>query len=395
MAYFSMLSSSTSICCLLLLHGCVGVLALPKSKCQVIHKLIAVEPEIHIPSEGGSTEMWNSNSGHFHCAGVEVTRYTVKPNALYLPSYTNANKLAYIIQGNVMFGMTIPGCSQGYDKQKNVCQKIHHFQSGDVVAFRPGEIGWIYNGGNTTFIMIAIYDVVTDDQFRTFFLGGPQNMLHGFSSKLIAEAFNIDNSLARKLRKMDLRGSITYTTGGGLHLYTSPNTTRGAKISDPLTADLFIPNVGHFKTIDAHKLPILESFQLSVSYSHLLKDVMRLPHWENSYSLIYMVKGEGEIQVSNEIGNNVFHDIVKEGQLLVVPQNFVLTEKAKSEMFEYVSFKTNANPITSDLSGKDSVIYVLPSDVLTNAFKISEEEVKKIKCGRNEKSLAKIIPKYK
>ncbi|XP_065875936.1 11S globulin seed storage protein Ana o 2.0101-like [Euphorbia lathyris] len=216
---------------------------------------------------------------------------------------------------------------------------------------------------------------------------------------------------------MDLRDSIVYTTSGGFHLSSSPTTppcpkheeqehkgpynvkggsfcninARLAKISDPSRADLFISEIGHFTTIDVQQLPILESIQLSVTYNLLLKDVMRLPHWENSHIIFYVVKGEGHIQVVDNNGKNVFDDIVKEGQFLLVPHSFFMAEQAKNEIFEYATFKTNGNPITSDLSGQSSVINHLSLEVLTNAFKINKEEAKKVKFGRNETSLVKII----
>ncbi|XP_065850966.1 11S globulin seed storage protein Ana o 2.0101-like [Euphorbia lathyris] len=148
--------------------------------------------------------------------------------------------------------------------------------------------------------------------------------------------------------------------------------TRIAKISDPSRADLFIPGVGQLTTIDVHQLSILESSQLSVTYTLLLK-------------------GKGHIQVVDDNGKNVFDDIVKEGQLLLVLHSFLMAEQAKSEIYEYFTFKTNGNPITSKLTGRNSVINCLPLEVLTNAFEINKEEAKKVKLGRNETSLVKII----
>ncbi|WCJ38326.1 11S globulin seed storage protein 1 [Euphorbia peplus] len=418
MAYSSILFVSL-LCSLLLLlllvlHSCVAMGS--KTDCQTVPHLFDMEPDIHIPNEAGSIQIWNPNNPHFQCAGVQVVKYTIQPNGLVLPYYFDADELSHIIQGNGVFGLKIPGCSQESDDKKNDCQQIHPFQTGDLVALRAGETLWSYNSGNETVIIIVLYRLTNIDHLRTFFLGGSQNILHGFSSKFISDAFNIDNELATKLQSKDLRGSIIYT-GGGLHLSNPPTSqpssrqqerkglydvveesfcninTRIAKISDPSNMDLFIPEVGHLTTINAHKLPVLESIQLSISYELLEKDVMRLPHWENNYKITYVLKGEGHVQVVDDNGKNVFDDVVKAGQILVIPPHLLVAKQGKSEIFEYIDFRTNANPVDSNLLGKSSIIHWIPLEVLTNAFRITEEDAKKMKFRREETTLAKIMPK--
>ncbi|XP_065874667.1 11S globulin seed storage protein Ana o 2.0101-like [Euphorbia lathyris] len=403
------------VCCLFfLLHSFVAISS--KTNCQVSPHLFAREPDIYIPTEAGSTEIWTSFSDEFQCIGVQVVRYTIKPNRHALPLYINADELSFIVQGKLMFGLIIPECSQELDGEKSEYHMISHLQSGDVLAYRAGETFWGYNDGNENFIATVISRTSNTDPLRMFCLGGPQNILGGLSLEFTTKAFNINNELATKLqRKIGRKHNTICVTESELHLSNSPTTqpypkhdqqegngsynvndgsscninTRIVKISDPLRADLFMPEVGHFTTIDVHQLPILESSQLSISYNFLLKDVMRLPHWENSYTIFYVMKGEGHIQIVNDSGKNVFDDIIKEGQLLPVPHSFLIAEQAKSEKFEYVTFKTNANPITSELSGRNSVINYLPLEVLENAFKINKEEAKEVKFGRKEKSLAK------
>ncbi|XP_065874175.1 11S globulin seed storage protein 1-like [Euphorbia lathyris] len=280
MAYVSYL------CCLiLLLHSCIAISS--KTNCQVITRLFAREPDIYTTRESGFVEIWDPNTDLFQCAGVQVIRFIIKPNAYILPIYANADDFSYVVQGNGIFGLIIPECSQELDGKKNECDNMFHLQSGDVLFFRTGETLWGYNSGNETLIFIAI--------------------------------------------------------------------TR-------------IPN------------------------NDLNRDVMRLPHWENTHSIMYVVKGEGHIQVVDDNGKNVFDGSLKEGQLLIVPHSFLMAEQAKSERLEYVTFKTNGNSITSDLSGQKSVINCLPLEVLISAFRINKEEAKNVKFGRKETSLVKIIP---
>ncbi|XP_065873976.1 11S globulin seed storage protein 1-like [Euphorbia lathyris] len=414
-----MMSSKTMayacVCCLFFLFLSFVAISC-EINCQVIPHLFAREPDIYIPTDAGSTEIWTSSSNEFQCAGVQVVRYTIKPNRHVLPLYVNADELCYTVQGKLMFGLIVPECSQELDGEKNEYDEIFHLESGEVLAYRGGETFWGYNDGNETCVVIVISRTPNTDPLRIFCLGGPQNILGGLSLEFTTNAFNINNELATKLqRKIGRKHNTICVTESELHLSNSPTTqpypkqdqrerkgsynindesfcdinTRMVKISDPSRADLFVPELGHFTTIDVHQLSIHESSQLSISYNLLLKDVMRLPHWEKSYSIFYVVKGEGHIQIVSDSGKNVFDDIIKEGQLLSVPHSFLIAEQAKSDRFEYVTFKTNANPITSDLSGRNSVINYLPLEVLENAFNINKEEAKMVKFGRKETSLVK------
>ncbi|WCJ38348.1 13S globulin seed storage protein 1 [Euphorbia peplus] len=390
--YLSMLSGSlrSLLFLLLVLHSFLAMGS--ETNCTTIPNLIDREPDTSFPGEAGSIDVWNLN-----CARLYVVRFTIKPNGHLVPTYTNAYEFSYFIQGKLTVGRIIPRCSQKSDGEKNECQKIYQYEKGDVTATRAGEIIWSYNGGNETVIVISIYRVTNIDTLRVFSLGGSQKILNGFSSDFISNAFNIDVELAMKLQVEDRRGIIIYISSE-IDLpnvitdesFDNNNNTRIAKLSGPSKKDLFIPKVGYFATVDAREFPILELIKFSASYNLLLKDVMRLPHWENSYRIICVLKGEGQIQVAGDNGKNVFNKVIKEGQILLVPKYFVMAEQAKKKIFEYVIFKTIANPISYDISGRNSVMYGLPLEVLTNAFQITEAEAKKTKFGRNEITLAKI-----
>ncbi|WCJ38338.1 11S globulin seed storage protein 1 [Euphorbia peplus] len=362
-----------------------------ETNCQDIPYLLNMEPDIYIPSEASIFEIWNLN-----CDGLHVIRYTVQPNGLTIPFYTNGDEFAYFIQGELTLAQIIPGCSKKLGGEKNECEQIYHFRSGDVGARWAGDIIWSYTSGNEITIIISLLRVTDNRGLQIFSLGGPQNILGRFTSKFITNAFNINNELAMKFQRKDPRGNTIYMTRGELHLSNVidsssciTNNTRIAKLVDPPKADLSTTKVGYFTTIGVQEFPFLQSIEFSASYNLMFKDVMRLPHWENTYKIIYVVKGQGRIQVADDNGKNVFDGIIKRGRILIVPKYLVMAEKAKSEIFEYVTFKTNANPISYDISGQKSVVYGLPTEVVKNAFNITKEEAKNVKFGRKETHLAK------
>lgn len=69
-----------------------------QSECQ-IESLNAVEPQQRVESEGGVTEFWNQNENQFQCAGVAAVRHQINRRGLLLPSFQNAPKLVYVVQG--------------------------------------------------------------------------------------------------------------------------------------------------------------------------------------------------------------------------------------------------------------------------------------------------------
>jgi hypothetical protein len=105
----------------------------------------------------------------------------------------------------------------------------------------------------------------------------------------------------------------------------------------------------------------------------------------NANSLMYVIRGRGKVRIVNCEGNAVFDDNVKKGQLLVVPQNFVVAEQAgEEEGFEYVVFKTNDRASVSHVK---QVFSGTPAEVLANVFGLRLNEVAQIKSNWNRGSL--------
>ncbi|XP_057795664.1 11S globulin subunit beta-like [Salvia miltiorrhiza] len=109
------------------------------------------------------------------------------------------------------------------------------------------------------------------------------------------------------------------------------------------------------------------------------------PHWyANAHSLIYVTRGASRVQIVNHRGHAVFDGQLREGQVVVVPQNFTVVKQAGEEGFEWVAFNTNDNAIINTLSGRTSAIRGLPVDVVANAYQVSREEAERLKFSRRE-----------
>ncbi|CAJ1968162.1 unnamed protein product [Sphenostylis stenocarpa] len=152
-------------------------------------------------------------------------------------------------------------------------------------------------------------------------------------------------------------------------------------IARPSSADFYNPKAGRINNLNSLTLPALYNFGLSAQYVVLYKNGIYAPHWNlNANSAMYGIRGRGQVKVVNSEGMTVFDGELGKGQLLVVPQNFMVAEEAGEEGFEYVVFKTNHNAVTSYLK---ETFRAFPSEVLANIYKIPQTQVSDLKYNGN------------
>ncbi|XP_058770960.1 legumin J-like isoform X2 [Vicia villosa] len=157
-------------------------------------------------------------------------------------------------------------------------------------------------------------------------------------------------------------------------------------IAHPARADLYNPRAGRISTANSLTLPILRNLRLSAEYVRLYRNGIYAPHWNiNANSLLYVIRGEGRVRIVNSQGNAVFDNKVRKGQLVVVPQNFVVAEQAgEDEGLEYVVFKTNDRAAVNHVQ---QVFRATPAEVLANAFGLRQRQVTELKLSGNRSPL--------
>ena len=109
------------------------------------------------------------------------------------------------------------------------------------------------------------------------------------------------------------------------------------------------------------------------------------PHWNmNAHSIMYCTGGRGRVEVADDKGESVFDGELHQGQLLIVPQNYAVLERAESEGFELVSIKTSDRAMVSTIVGKTSALRGMPEEVLMNSYRISRDEARRVKLTRGD-----------
>lgn len=112
------------------------------------------------------------------------------------------------------------------------------------------------------------------------------------------------------------------------------------------------------------------------------------PHWSmNSHSIIYVTRGDAQVQVVGHNGQSIMDQRVSQGEMFVVPQYFASAAKAGTNGFEWVSIKTSNLPMKSPLVGYTSVFRAMPIDVITNSYQISPQDARDLKLNRGQQSV--------
>ncbi|KAK1283894.1 Glutelin type-A 1 [Acorus calamus] len=422
-----------------------------------LERLRAAEPSQRIESEAGFSEYFDQEDEQFDCAGVAVSRHTIQPRGLFLPSFSNAPRLVYFIQESFQSfqqsqyeeGRRGQG-QQQQQRSRDQHQKIRHFRQGDVIALPAGVSHWCYNDGETPIVAVVVHDIASvhnqlDRNIRKFQLAGAQgrpkggygrgpfgqessggNIFNGFDVELLAEAFDVSTDIAKKLQSRDERKGSIIRVEKSLQVVRPPRRERESEsesegeeeeeerereererergrrgkdngleeaicnmrlkenIGDPERADVYSVQGGHITTLNSQKLPILGFIRMSAERGVLKQNAIRAPHWNvNSHSVIYVTRGSGKVQIVGNRDRPVFNGQLRRGQVLVVPQNFAVIKQAgNNEEFEWVSFKTNDNAMTSQIVGKASALRGMPEEVLMNSYRISREEARTLKNSR-------------
>ncbi|XP_054794726.1 legumin B-like [Prosopis cineraria] len=258
---------------------------------------------------------------------------------------------------------------------------------------------------------------------------GGGNLFSGLAKETVAESFNIDTELADKVQGIkDSRGPIILVEHGIRWLSPEQEeeqqpeaekeeeerrkrrghggkTTNGVDetlcslayvhpLGEPrMHADKYNPRGGHLTSLNTPNMPILEYLRLGVDRGVLYKDAIMVPHYNvNCHAVIYCTRGGGWIQVVGENGRRFFDGEVRDGQVLVVPQHYVVVKKGGAHAFDWVALKTSDNPMINPLAGELSLVHATPDAVLMNSFRMSREEVMRLKNTRKELTFISPLP---
>ncbi|KAG8080622.1 hypothetical protein GUJ93_ZPchr0007g3503 [Zizania palustris] len=403
-----------------------------RQQCRFEH-LAAVEATHQQRSEAGFTEYFNTEArDEFRCAGVNVRRMVVESKGLVLPTYANAHKLVYIVQGRGVLGIAMPGCPATFQQMATASSSSEAQLSTRKLMDEHQQLQHVIDNSNNANQL--------DPRPREFYMAGKprsswqqqpyqaeqqsnnQNIFAGFNPDMLAEALGVSRQTVIRLQgQNDQRGAIIRVEHGlqavQPSFQTEPATEEQSQeeeeeyvqraascsgqqngldeimcaskltknINNPQSTDIFNPRGGRITRANSQNFPILNTIQMSATRTVLQNNALLAPHWTmNAHTVMYVTAGQGRIQVVDHRGRSVFDGELHQQQILLIPQNFVVSVKAQREGFAWVSFKTNHNAIDSQIAGKASVLRALPVDVIANAYRLSREESRSLKFNRGD-----------
>ncbi|MFS7979646.1 putative 11-S seed storage protein, plant [Helianthus anomalus] len=113
---------------------------------------------------------------------------------------------------------------------------------------------------------------------------------------------------------------------------------------------------------------------LNVERGELRPNAIQSPHWTiNVHNLLYVTKGDLRVQIVDNQGNLVFDNELREGQVVVIPQNFAVIKRTNEQGSRWVSFKTNDNAMIVNLAGRVSAISSMPVDLAGRLHQVFPE----------------------
>nr|AKN58856.1 11S globulin [Wrightia tinctoria] len=409
-----------------------------------LQRVNPLEPAHRIQHEAGYSEIWDPTSRELQCAGIDATRHVIENRGLFVPSYNNAPMLIIVVQGHGILGAVFPGCpetfqsfhptekeggdSRGPDQTfRDRHQKVHFIRQGDVIALPAGIVHWAYNEATEKLVLLVIHDLSNrenqlDQNLRRYFLGGNQkgdeetwavgsknllwnNVFQPLDPQFLGRASGVNSEIIKKLQsENDFRGYMVRVRDGLRLVRPSSEEPRPPRplldngyeetlctvrikenLLNPERADIYTSRGGTVSTLNSYNLPILRKLQLSANREYLYPNAMIVPEWNNNaHSISYVTRGSGRLQVGGSSKSTVYDGDVRQGQLFIIPQNYVYLKQAGPQGLELYTVKTNDRAKATALVGRTSVIRAVPLDVWINVFQLTQDEARSLKYNREE-----------
>ncbi|KAJ3687053.1 hypothetical protein LUZ61_016217 [Rhynchospora tenuis] len=288
----------------------------------------------------------------------------LEPRGLLLP-YNNAPSLMYIVQGRGFIGTVFPGCPETFQpfqqqsekeqfpmgseswrqqRTRDEHQRVHRFKQGDIIALPAGVTYWCYNEGDVAMVSVQVYDASNTANQLVPWERGLQMLMTTRGQEMQQQEF-----------EEAMQGWQQYSQSTGAQY----NITNGL---DEMFCTIKIRS-----NID-----------------------------RPSHADYFNQRGSRRVQVVNHRGQAVFDGQLRQGQILLITQNFAVLKKASErEMFHWVSFVTNSNHLGSQIAGKSSVFQGMPFQVLMHSYRLSLEQARVLKFGRQDETIVfspRILP---
>lgn len=216
--------------------------------------------------------------------------------------------------------------------------------------------------------------------------------MHGFSSKLLAHAWDVtEEDVEKLLNAQESAGFVKLEEEAEFMKLPEPENQNGffgefvfrVKDSQP---EISVKKGGLLSLVNALQLPILKQLNLAFGLVRLQPGALIAPYFTtNSPSLLYVTEGRGRIEIAYPDGGVALRTNVTEGDVIIIPSGFPAAQHAdENSIFEWAAFSGSSLPIPSFLAGANSLYKSFPLPLLTSAFNVDKELEEKFRSRRTK-----------
>ncbi|KAI5076516.1 hypothetical protein GOP47_0008581 [Adiantum capillus-veneris] len=359
-------------------------------------------PQEEFHFEGGSLRVWRRDVITFPDKQLDVSEIIFQEDGLLLPQYADADGISYVLQGTGKLGVV--SLSESGLPQSS----IRRVEQGDVLAIPKGAVFWWYNDGYGEHRIFCASDTsggVNSGLYHQFTLAGARmdrfgGLLHGFGVEVLADAWNVDEDIVtrllesqngttivkspRRIRLPDPRGIGVHSSHGGIEVKQT-----NFKISEfrynlnREYPDLYVKRGGWKKGADESNLPVLRKVGMSALRVGLEPNAVEAPlYFSNANQIVYIIRGNGRIEVASNDGESILDKYVGAGTILAIPKFTPSIKVAGDGGLSFLTFLTSSRPLPSYLIGRNSFYEGIPTQVMAEAFDVDESTLLEVQEKR-------------
>lgn len=336
-------------------------------------------------SDGGSYLGWCPKElPMLEKADIGAAKLGLEKGGLALPAYSDSAKVAYVLQGSGICGITLPEVSK---------EKVLPVKAGDAIALPFGVLTWWYNKDDTELVVLFLGDTSKGHSrgvFTNFQITGTSGIFTGFTPEFVSRAWDLPEDQVKQLVASQTGCGIVKVKDGQKMPEPNPKDREGMVLNcfeAPLDVD--IKGGGRVVVLNTKNLPLVGEVGLGADLVQIDGFSMCSPGFscDSAFQVTYIVKGSGRVQVVGIDGKRVLETHVKAGYLFIVPRFFVVSKIADADGMSWFSIITTPNPIFSHLAGRTSVWKALSPEVLEAAFNTTPEMEKLFRSKRTNSEI--------
>lgn len=219
-------------------------------------------------------------------------------------------------------------------------------EQGDIIPVPIGAVSWWFNNGDSDLTIAFLGETskaLIPGQFSYFFLTGVQGLVGSFSAELTSKVYNLNKDEVNKLTKSQTGVLIIKLPKDQPMPKPQMDHTKEFVFNvDSAHPDNVLKDGTLLTTLTEASFPFIGKVGLSLIRVKLEPGAIKAPSYQvnPAVQLIYIARGGGKIEIVGLNGKRVLDTQVKAGQLLVVPQFFVVAEMAGEAGMESYSIVT-------------------------------------------------------